>query len=201
MKKNYLSNFKFISKLPWIFIPIIFIFSIYQYNSIIKDFKKEQEKTESHLLNSLYVVDEAYAMFEKALESELEENMNSFLLAYKKSDKQVEKIDLEQLKKSFSKDIDLYIISKDNIVLYSTFKEDINLNFNKWKSFVPFLDRVRSSLKFEPQRITVETSTGLLKKYVYQSTFDGEYVFQLGLSSKAFLKYVDKLDFVKISKN
>jgi hypothetical protein len=76
MKKLFPLELKYFYRFSYIFIIIITSISIYQYIMIINEFKKEQNHIEYHLLHSLYLVDEGYAMFEKVLDNQLEEQMS-----------------------------------------------------------------------------------------------------------------------------
>lgn len=201
MRKLSPLQFKYFYRFSYIFIIIIASLSLYQYVMIINDFKKEQNHIEYHLLHSLYLVDEGYAMFEKVLDNQLENQMKILIDEYIKQDKDIDRVNLEKFKLEFGQYMDLYIIDKRGIIVKSTYLNDIGLDFSRWPSLFKKLQEIRISKVFFPYRIDIESSTNTLKKYVYQSTDDGRYIFQIGLSSGAFRSYIKDLDLAKVAED
>lgn len=201
MKKIPLFKLRKFYKFLCVFIIAFISLSSYQYINVVNEFKKEQEHIEYHLLHSIYLVDEGYAMFEKVLDNQLEKQMHIFLEEYINNNRNVDTLDLEKIKKQFGTYYDLYIIDREGNIVHSTYKDDIGLNFKKWPSLFEKMKKLYESGEFFAYRIDIESSTNMLKKYVYQGSDDKKYIFQIGLSSDGFKNYIENLDLINVAEN
>ncbi len=85
-------------------------------------------------------------------------------------------------------DFDLYVISKDLVVISTTFEADQGLDFHSiGKRFAGFLDELLGTGKVFTQRAAFSNLTGRLHVYSYYSPPGGEYILQ---SSVDLLEYI-----------
>lgn len=100
----------------------------------------------------------------------------------------IEVTDLGQLEKNLGMDssrFDLYIINRDGIVVNTTFKEDLFINFfNFGKAHRSYIEKRFKSHDFDSPRFFFEHKTKRYKKYSYQTTRDGKYIIEIGLYSE-----------------
>lgn len=97
-------------------------------------------------------------------------------------------LDLVEIKKRLGMDPeneDIYIVSKDGIVINTTFKQDLNLNlFSFGDQHKNYLLNVFNSGTFNSELFAIEYNTRRLRKYTYQPTLDKNYIVELGAYSK-----------------
>lgn len=90
---------------------------------------------------------------------------------------------------------DIYIINKNGIVVNTTFKKDLNLNFFEFgEKHKKMLLNVFKSGKFKSDRFAIEATTKRFKKYSYQATKDGNYIVEIGIYSQ---KADEVISFIK----
>lgn len=117
----------------------------------------------------------------KLLDYQVAEQMyvNSLVLLDKYNDNpNFETWDFDELKQQFG--MDVYVINKENTVIYSSFKPDIGLDFNECcESFSKLLTERREKGEFVHDVIDLQKDVGELKKFSYMPTEDGEYILEL----------------------
>lgn len=80
---------------------------------------------------------------------------------------------------------DIYVISKDGVIVNTTFKQDMGLNlFSLGDKMKEYLQGIFKSDVFVADLIAIEHSTKRPKKYTYQTTRDGKYIIEIGAYSK-----------------
>mgnify|MGYP000223936658 CR=1 FL=1 len=107
----------------------------------------------------------------------------------------IEHADLEKIRLQLGMDPameDIYIISKEGVVVNTTFKKDSGLNlFGLGEEHKQHLLHVLDSNSFIDERFTVEKNTNRIKKYSYQPTRDKSYIIELGFYSSQAEEYLD----------
>ena len=79
---------------------------------------------------------------------------------------------------------DIYVINRNGIVVNTTFQKDMGLNFFSFgEDHKNYLLKILKNGEFESERVSIEKSTGRLKKYSYQATKDKKYIIEIGLYS------------------
>ena len=87
---------------------------------------------------------------------------------------------------------DIYIINRDGIVINTTFKEDLNLDFFSFgEEHKNMLLHIFDVGKLKNERFTIEDKSKRLKKYSYQPTKDGKYIVQIGVYSQEADEIID----------
>jgi len=147
-----------------------------------------QSLTEEDLKESLQLVDSGFKLYDNTLNRQMRGNFKVFLEEYNRSGMDPEKMDLEMVKQELGENIDLYIINESGVIQYSTYKPEIGLDFSTIPYFFNYLNRIRLSEGFFPDRVVREAATGKLRKFAYQPTPDHRYVLELGLTGEELLK-------------
>lgn len=80
---------------------------------------------------------------------------------------------------------DIFVISREGIVVNTTFLVDTNLNlFEIGEEHKNYLLQVFEEGRFLNEQFTIERRTNRPRKYTYQPTLDGEYIIELGVYSE-----------------
>ena len=140
---------------------------------------------------------------EKSLSAEAKKISNKLVNEVFKNTENIENanLDIIKMEMGLSNNHDIYIIDRNGIVVNTTFTKDLGLNFFKIGDFLKnHLNSVWDGEKFVEDRISMELSTNLPKKYTYQPTLDGKYIIELGLYHKSseklvkdFLSYIENI--------
>ncbi len=141
------------------------------------EFTEQQNMIGQRLLNNLSNTDYINYLIEKPMDEEAKQVLNNVMKEYEK------KGDINFPLENFQTgeyDFDLYIINYDNIIISSTDKQDMGLNFNGNNSFVDFLGKIRKEGKFVASRIDLSLVDGIMTKYCYLPSKDGNYIFEYG---------------------
>ena len=155
-----------------------------------KDTLLDADETKSYIISDeiigiLEFQDVALGIIEDPLDVQLESYSNQLVNNYFADTKDIETADLYAIRKELGMDEeneDIYIISKNGIIVNTTFEKDRNVNTFDWgEGFKQFLLSVLISKNFVTESFTVEGTTQKLKKYTYHATNDGDYIIQLGI--------------------
>ena len=114
----------------------------------------------------------------------------------------IENSDLNAIRNSLHMDInnvDIYVINRDGIVVNTTFKEDLYINFFSFsEAHKQYLIDVFKNGIFDSPKFFFEHKTKRYKKYSYHPTNDGKYIIEIGLYStqadKIFEYMISHLD-------
>ncbi|MBS4208954.1 GGDEF domain-containing protein [Bacillus sp. FJAT-50079] len=161
---------------------ITFVIAFIDHNKlksrVIEEHKLRLTLAESTILTSLHTVDKAYHLFDDELANKMKKNSERWL-AYYTENPNVDQWDMDALKEEFG--MDVYIINDKNVIIRSSFKEDIGLDFqNCCVEFSKVLDKRRNGHIFADDGLDVQQKTGELKKFSYMPTPDHKYLLQLG---------------------
>lgn len=142
--------------------------------------KREVEIIENAVVQSLHTVDQMYNFTDSTLRDEMKESIE-FLVEKYENDLSFQQWDFQQLKDEIG--MDIYIINDENTVIYSSFIEDIGLNFNECcGSFGDVIENRRLGGEFKHDLMDLQQSSGEIKKFAYMPTYDQKYLIELSLS-------------------
>ena len=96
-------------------------------------------------------------------------------------------MNLTQIKREvFHDTMDLYVINASNMVEFTTYPPDQDLDFNSEPDFAEYLDGIRNTSGFYPDRVVREPETNILRKYAYAPTPDHLHILELGMIGDTF---------------
>jgi len=147
-----------------------------------------QVQTEENLVEALQLVDEGFKLYDNTLNRQMKENFQVFIEEYNRSGMDPQKMDLAGIQQEMGDNIDLYIINESGVIQFSTYKPEIGLDFRTEPYFFDYLNRIRLSGGFFPDRVVRETATGKLRKFAYMPTPDHRYILELGLTGEELTK-------------
>jgi serine phosphatase RsbU (regulator of sigma subunit)/HAMP domain-containing protein len=131
--------------------------------------------------------DVTMAVLENYLNPILQEVSNDLIENYFVAGKKVETIDLNKIREELkleSNIFDIYVIDTNGVVVNTTFKEDMGLNFFSFgEEHKSMIKKIFREGKFKSEKFTIEAKTRRLKKYTYQTTLDKNHIIELGVYS------------------
>lgn len=175
-------------------IPVLlglFIIAAFSYqntkNILNNNTNTEQEFIYDEIKSFIELQFVALSIIEEPMERQIEEFSNTLVNDYFKNTNNIENIDLNKIRTrlGMNKDnFDLYILNQDGIVVNTTFKEDLYINFFSFgKSHKDYLLKIFDHGKFDSPRFFFEHKTKRYKKYSYHASLDKKYIFEIGLYS------------------
>lgn len=141
-------------------------------------------QVKSELKDFVVFFDNTISEFEHKLSEQAEQFSDTLVNHIFASTKNIETADLKDIRKSIgmTEDQDIYIVNKNGVIVNTTYPKDLGLDFFSFgEFFVNHFNHVWDVGTFVEDRISLEMSTKLPKKYTYQSTLDKQYVVELGL--------------------
>lgn len=156
----------------------ISIFNHIQLREQAIQYKSDQvQHNELMAIHALQSIEKAYHVFGNQLTAKMKMHSYELLDLYDRYPS-FEEWDFAKLRDELS--MDIYILDDSNVIIYSSFEQDIGLDFKKSPKFSAVLDQRREDGGFFHDGIDVEQHTGKLKKYSYIATPDKKYIIQLG---------------------
>lgn len=174
-----------------ILIPVMLIIGGISLYNFWKKKKEIHENRHEHLIqvkselkDFVVFFDNTISEFEHKLSEQAEQFSDTLVNHIFASTKNIETADLKDIRKSIgmTEDQDIYIVNKNGVIVNTTYPKDLGLDFFSFgEFFVNHFNHVWDVGTFVEDRISLEMSTKLPKKYTYQSTLDKQYVVELGL--------------------
>lgn len=141
-------------------------------------------QVKSELKDFVVFFDNTISEFEHKLSKQAAHFSDTLVNHIFKNTENIETADLKEIRKQIgmTEDQDIYIVNKNGIIVNTTYPKDLGLDFFSFgEFFVNHFNHVWEVGTFVEDRISLEMSTKLPKKYTYQSTRDKLYVVELGL--------------------
>ncbi len=183
-------------------IVALFILGVINYQNT-KSILVESSAAKNHIISDeiikvLEFQDMALDVLEQNLNDKIHNYSSIIVNKYLSNTKNIEKVNLYKIRKELGmnpKLYDIYVINSNGIVINTTYKKDLNLNFFSFgEKHKNMLLGILSNKKFKSERFAIEASTRRLKKYTYQPTNDGKYIIEIGIYSQ---KADEIINFIK----
>lgn len=153
---------------------------------------KESNRTRNYLISNeltqvLRFQDITLSILEENINPKLENVSGKLVMEYFRSTKNIKEADLKKIREELNLDpqfYDFYVIDTNGIVVNTTFKPDLGLNFFSFgEEHKSLIKRIFKEGVFRSEKFTIEGTTRRLKKYTYEPTMDGLYIIELGVRS------------------
>jgi PAS domain S-box-containing protein len=143
--------------------------------------------TEQNIHEAFEYKDTLWNIYDASLNERMQAGLVKVMEEYERSGRDPGKMDLAGTRDIIGSDFDIYVIDKDGVIVYTTYPQELGMDFRTIPSFFRYLTRIRSSDGFFPDRIVSELmGEGQFRKYAYMPTPDHDYVLELGLSGRYF---------------
>ncbi len=182
-----------------IVMPVLVGIALLSYWHVMMHFEASREQVEQNVQNLIEVTNEAYEIVERSLAEEMERALEKMRTAFLEAGGSPGEMNLERLKQQFDDRMDIYLISPDDIVEYTTYSLDSGLNLGQTDDGQQLLDRVRDSDKPFIQRMSRETRSGRLRKYGYLPAPDSDWVLEVGVTTTTIESQLSSLDPLPLS--
>lgn len=191
---------KFVSIiLAVLLIPIYLISSYISYNNKKENFnyyeKSLVEVSIKAAINHLKEAQKVHEFIAEQYDSKMRTEINRFNRSYEEHKGNPKAIDLLKVKAKGPNYLDYYIIDDKNIIINSTFKPVLGLDFSSDKAFTKALAKIRKNGQLTISKITAERKTGKLRKWAYLPTKDKKYILEVGLANEEIQKYLKPTTF------
>jgi diguanylate cyclase (GGDEF)-like protein/PAS domain S-box-containing protein len=189
----------------------------YQNYKVIENLTNErydryQETIETSITSSINKYQDISIILDNLIDGRLENCTNEMLNTYR-IDKDVEAWDLDIIKEKYQ-NLHIYIVDRDLTIINTTDRQDLGLDFKKYKVLAKKLYNILGDNKLYIDNIDLSIKSGKLKKYSYMSTPDNKYIFELGVDvekelmsdlpmgkiGEEFVKDIDFVDSIAIYK-
>lgn len=159
----------------------------------------ELSHIEENVKQSLMSIEKVYHYFDLDTEERMLTN-SEYLLEKYAENPHLDTWNYQQLKELFN--MDVYILNDENVVIYTSFEEDLGLDFEVCcPKLSQTLHERRESGQFYADGIDISQNTGEIRKFSYVGTPDKQYLFELGYALQDgevfeqfdFLKAIDEL--------
>ena len=169
----------------------LFVLGVFNYRNT-RIILREGSKTRNFLISDeitqvLKFQDVTMSVLENNLNPMLEQVSKKLIVNYFVSTKNIAKADLIVIRQELKLEsnlYDIYIIDTNGVVVNTTFKKDMGLNFfNFGEEHKALIKKIFKEGEFKSEKFTFEAKTRRLKKYTYQPTLDGNYIIELGVYS------------------
>ncbi|MEN6340946.1 MAG: PAS domain S-box protein, partial [Methanospirillum sp.] len=161
-----------------------------------------EEQTEIDLNNSIMLIDEGLKLFDDTMNGEMQRGLVEFADEYERAGRNASDMNLTRIKHEiFSDEMDLYVINASNMIELTTYPPDQDLDFTSEPEFAAYLNRIRNTSGFYPDRVVRETGSNILRKYAYAPTSDHRYILELGLIGNQFKSARQRLTYTETIKD
>ncbi|MFC8685608.1 methyl-accepting chemotaxis protein [Brevibacillus porteri] len=147
--------------------------------NIISDQAVQYQLVEDHVTNAVKNVDMAYGVFEKDMETRMQQTLQVLTNNYQQNPA-VETWDYAALREQYG--MDIFIIDRNIRVVHSSVKTDIGLDFSNAGAFTELLKKRINGNEFSADGMEVSVNTGQIKKFAYLPTFDQKYLFEVSVN-------------------
>ena len=184
--------------------------SVLNYTSTRDDitcrFELNMDSAIQTMSEEIIILDQGLALYQCANDAELSHSFEPFLAAYQEAGGEITAIDLFLLRSDFALEpeevIELYIINESGVVVASTYKPDIGLDFRTFPEFYDALTAIREGDSFVSDRVTGSLEGNLhTMQYAYLPTPDHRYLLEIGHYSDFISKAKREFSFREATKS
>ena len=182
-----------------IFIPVLIGLALLNYWHILSLYDTSREQVEQDVRSLIEVTNEAYHIVENSLAEEMERALEQMREEFLEVDAVPAEMNLASLKEQFDDRLDFYLISRDNVIEYTTYETDRGLDLGQIDDGESLLAWVRESNEPFLQRMSRETRSGRLRKYGYVAAPGSDWILEVGVTPETIETYLASLDPVALS--
>jgi len=180
---------------------------LYTKQMVEKQAEYSRNEVSEQIVYDMSIINKGLEIYDMSLNNRLETDFIYFLDEYEKSEGNPSLMDLDSVAAKTSSEVSLYIINESYVITHATNPLSIGLDFKTYAPYyVNYLEKIKNSEGFFPERVMSEKETGLLKKFGYMATPDNRYVLEISLYDEEFnnlrneLKYSEQIEKI-VSKN
>lgn len=147
---------------------------------ILLNHEKEIKVIEDSVIQSIHIIDQMYKLADENYGDTMRGKMDVLMRKYDQ-DQDFLNWDFQKLKEQIG--MDIYIINDENVVIFSSFKDDIGLDFEACcGTFSKVIEERRLNGEFKHDGMDLHQASHEIKKFAYMPTPDQKYLFELSMS-------------------
>lgn len=150
------------------------------YDLISRNQELQLDSFRQSTIRQIQMQDWAFLIIEEQAEQKLRKLMTVFQAQYEQANGDPRQIDFVQMKASAGDYAEFFIIDSDDIVRYTTFPPDQDLDFRRFPLMAAFIRQVWNTDDIVTARPTSGVNGGV-KKFIYQRSRDQKYILELGI--------------------
>ncbi len=176
--------------LPILLALIFLIFLNYRHtkNLLVQSYEDKNYVIYDELRHLAEFQDIALGLLESSLDEKMKSYSKTLINNYLYDSTSIYNADLYKIREEIGMNPeleDIYVIDKNGIVIKTTYKKDLFLNFFDFgQEHQNYLLNILSQGEFVSERFTIEDATKRLRKYSYQPTPNGEFIIETGIYSE-----------------
>ncbi|MBN2734547.1 MAG: PAS domain S-box protein [Methanomicrobiaceae archaeon] len=174
----------------------------YSQNLVKEQAQISQDEISERIFFDTALINKALDMYDTSLNNRVETDFQYFMEEYEKSGGNPDLMDISSVSEKIGDDgVTLYIINESYVITHATNPDSVGLDFSIYSPYyTQYLDDIRKSQGFFPERVVAESETGLQKKFGYMPTPDNKYILEISLYDEDFtnarkeLKFSEKIE-------
>ena len=124
-----------------------------------------ENQTEGELANAIVLIEAGYTLFDDVMNRDMADGLDRFLEEYERAGRDPSAMNLTQIKHEvFADRMDLYVINASDMVEFTTYSPDQDLNFSGNYDIATYLDGIRNTSGFYPDRVVQDRFSGQIRK-------------------------------------
>lgn len=177
---------------------VLFAWSFFYYN-LMKDshldrFNEAKINAESNIVETINLIDAGNRMLEMRLEPELAEKAKVFKKAYEDAGGDVQKLDVDALKRMYGNSFEFFVIDEKNVVIRSSTPIALGFDFSAFSvELGNKISNIREGEEIWFEQLRTDVVSGKLNKFVYIPTADNRYLLEVAYSVGGFNAVIDEL--------
>ncbi len=199
--KKQLQKLSIKTQLLVLIIPVILVIAVLNsylnYSSSVSQLIKREKEKKENIKSGVKQFIDNYDLSLKLIESRLEQRIREVYKQLINLNVNFSDVDLDSLREVYNLNKaqeDLYVIDTNGIVINTTFKKDLGLNFYDFgDSYKQFLKEVWAKNVLSIERVANENITNTPKKYAYQP-INERLILEVGIKSPMIDSLINDLD-------
>ena len=161
---------------------------VVSYHSTEKTLKQNAElvniQTENNIVAHFKSQEEALRLFDEGLNQQMERSFPPFHAEYEQAAGDPARMDLEAVKREIGGEMELFVIDENATIVATTYQMEHGLNFSEFAPYPEeYLDTIRLSSGFFPDRILSRQGSSEMRKFAYMPAPDHRYILGIGISN------------------
>ena len=157
------------------------------------EFSEDMVQTETALYSSVSLVGKGLAVFDSYYDVQMNEVLTEFRDQYETAGGDPAAVDIygirDRLAPSIDGDLNLYIISSENVIIAATQPLELGTDFSVYEGFSRRLDAIREGESFASDAwLPGLNNPGLIQKFAYLPTSDHQYILEAGIANDLFFE-------------
>ena len=165
-------------------------------NIFDKNSQHLKRQTEQDIVITIRLADQSFNLYDTSLNEQMRRGFDYLVEEYERSDSVPSRMNLTEVKSKLGDEYDIYIINESGVIEFTTYEHELGLDFRTTPYFFEYLNKIRNSEGFFPDRIVEEQKgSGKIRKFAYMPTPDHRYILEIGYAKPSFSDDRSKINY------